>query len=39
MLVKQFDDIAQLFLDVDIVRPDSLESDKVDDEASSFLMR
>ncbi len=31
MLVEQVDDIAQLFLGVDIVGPDGLESDEVDD--------
>jgi hypothetical protein len=39
MMVKQVDDIAQLFLGVDVVRPDGLEGDKVMTEASSFLMR
>jgi hypothetical protein len=31
MLVKQVDDFAQLFLGVDVVRPDCLEGDEVDD--------
>ena len=31
MLVKQIDDVAQLFLGLDVVRPDCLEGDKVDD--------
>ena len=31
MLVKQLDDIAQLFLGVDVVGPDRLEGDEVDD--------
>jgi hypothetical protein len=31
MLVEQVHDIAQLFLGVDVVRPDGLEGDKVDD--------
>ena len=37
MLVKQIDDVAQLFLGVDIVRPDCLESDKVDDRGKLVL--
>ena len=37
MLVKQVDDIAQLFLGVDIVSPDGLESDKVDDRGELVL--
>ena len=37
MLVKQVDDIAQLFLGVDIVRPDRLESDEVDDRGELVL--
>ena len=30
-MMKQVDDIAQLFLGVDIVRPDGLEGDEIDD--------
>ena len=37
MLVKQVDDIAQLFLGLDIVRPDGLERDKVDDRGELVL--
>ena len=37
MLVKQVDDIAQLFLGVDVVRPDCLEGDKVDDRGKLVL--
>jgi hypothetical protein len=37
MLVKQIDDVAQLFLDLDIVRPDCLEGDKIDDGAELVL--
>ena len=35
--VKQVDDVAQLFLGVDIVGPDGLESDKVDDRGELVL--
>ena len=37
MLVKQVDDIAQLFLGVDVVRPDGLEGDEVDDRGKLVL--
>ena len=37
MLVKQVDDIAQLFLGVDVVSPDGLESDEVDDRGELVL--
>ena len=37
MLMKQIDDVAQLFLGVDIVRPDGLESDEVDDRGELVL--
>jgi hypothetical protein len=37
MLVKQVDDIAQLFLGVNVVGPDGLESDKVDDRGKLVL--
>jgi hypothetical protein len=37
MMVKQVDDIAQLFLGVDVVRPDGLEGDKVDDRGELVL--
>jgi hypothetical protein len=37
MLVKQVDDIAQLFLGVDVVRPDCLKGDKVDDRGELAL--
>jgi hypothetical protein len=37
MLVEQVDDIAQLFLGVDVVSPDSLESHEVDDRGELVL--
>ena len=37
MLVKQVDDIAQLFLGLDIIRPDGFESDEVDDRGELVL--
>ena len=37
MLVEQVDDIAQLFLGVDIIRPDGFESDEVDDRGELVL--
>jgi hypothetical protein len=37
MLVKQVDNIAQLFLGVDVVRPDRLEGDEVDDRGKLVL--
>ena len=37
MLVKQVDDIAQLFLGIDVVSPDGLESHKVDDRGELVL--
>ena len=37
MLVKQIDDVAQLFLDLDVVCPDRLEGDKIDDGAELVL--
>src|SRR5262245_4355498 len=37
MLVKQFDDIAQLFLGDGIIRPDGPESDEVDDRGEFVL--
>ena len=37
MLVKQIHDIAQFFLGVDIVRPDRLEGDEVDDRGELVL--
>jgi hypothetical protein len=37
MLVKQIDDIAQLFLGIDVVRPDCLEGDKIDDRGKLVL--
>jgi hypothetical protein len=37
MLVKQVDNIAQLFLGVDVVRPDRLEGDEVDDRGELVL--
>ena len=37
MLVKQVDDIAQLFLGVDVVSPDGLESDEIDDRGELVL--
>ena len=37
MLVKQVDDIAQLFLGLDIIRPDGFESDEVDDRGEFVL--
>ena len=37
MLVKQIDDIAQLFLGIDVIRPDCLEGDEVDDRGKFVL--
>ena len=37
MLVKQIDDVAQLFLGLDVVRPDCLESDEIDDRGELVL--
>jgi hypothetical protein len=37
MLVKQVDDIAQLFLGVGVVRPDRLDGDEVDDRGELVL--
>ena len=37
MLVKQVDDFAQLFLGLDIIRPDGFESDEVDDRGELVL--
>jgi hypothetical protein len=37
MLVKQLDDIAQLFLGLGIVGPDGFESDEVDDRGEFVL--
>ena len=37
MLVKQVDDLAQLFLGFDVVSPDGLESHKVDDRGKLVL--
>jgi hypothetical protein len=37
MLVKQVDDIAQLFLGLDTIRPDGFESDEVDDRGELVL--
>jgi len=37
MMVKQVDDIAKVFLFLDIVRPDRLERDKVDDRGELVL--
>jgi hypothetical protein len=37
MLVKQVDDLAQLFLRVDVVGPDGFESDEVDDRGELVL--
>jgi hypothetical protein len=39
MLVEEVDDIAKLFLGLDVVGPDRLARDEVDDRGSSFLMR
>jgi hypothetical protein len=37
MLMKQVDDVAKLFLDLNIVRPDGLEGDKVDHRGELIL--
>src|ERR1700757_2132289 len=37
MLMEQVDDIAQLFLDIGVVRPDRLERDEIDDRGELVL--
>ena len=37
MLMEQVDDITQFFLGVDVVRPDCLEGDKIDDRGEFVL--
>jgi len=37
MLMKQIDDVAQRLLDLDIIRPDCLEGDEVDDRGKLIL--